>query len=115
MFLKAIIYVISIMIITMVMILIGHYKDKTLHIELANRLYRKCSAAVVDYLKKNETASLSDIKKCISGITASVFWSRKKLGVTKPEKFAETVADNMVKQGVIVEVEKVGKKVYKLK
>lgn len=112
---KIIIYVISVMILTMVLILIGHYKDKTLNIELANRLYRKCAKAVVDYLKDNETATLSDIKKAITGITASVFWSRKKLGVTKPAQFAETVAANLLNQNIIIEVNNNNKKVFRLK
>lgn len=111
---KIFIYVASVMIITMIIFLIGYYKEKTLPIELTNNLYRKCANAVIDYLKSNNTASIIEIKKSITGVTASVFWSRKKLGVTKPAQFAESVVSNLIKQGIIVEIDVNNKKMYKL-
>lgn len=111
---KIFIYVASVMIITMVIFLIGYYKEKTLPIELTNNLYRKCANVVIDYLKSNNTASIIEIKKSITGVTASVFWSRKKLGVTKPAQFAESVVNNLIKQGIIVEIDVNNKKMYKL-
>jgi len=111
---KIFIYVVSVMIITMVIYLIGYYKEKTLPLELTNNLYRKCAKVVVDYLEVNNTASISEIKKSITGITASVFWSKKKLGVTKPAQFAENIVSNLIKQGIIAEVDINNKKMYKL-
>lgn len=112
---KVFIYVITIMLLTMVVVIINHHKDKTLHVELADMLYRKCASAVLDYLNINDTASVVEIKKCISGITASVFWSREKLSVTMPDEFAETVVSNLVMQGYLKESESINEKLYKLK
>ncbi len=112
---KYIFYFISIIVVTMLMMIIGHFKERTLPIELANRLYRKCSKVIIDYLKEHNKANINDIKKCITNISVSVFWSRKKLKVTNPAHFAEQIVQNLIKDGKLQLVDgKDNKRVYML-
>jgi hypothetical protein len=58
---------------------------------------------------------MNQIKKCISDITVSVFWSRKKLKVTNPTQFSELIVQNLLKEGKLQLVEgKDNKKTYML-
>lgn len=112
---KLFIYMAAAMVLIRALMIIEYYRDKTIDLELQKKLYRKCAGAVMDYLNKNATASFSEIKDFISGLSTSVFWCNKKLGVDKPEAFTETVISNLLKQGYISESVDNSVKLYSLK
>jgi hypothetical protein len=98
----------------MLLIYAGYMKEKTLPFELTNRLYKKCSKKIQEYLSEEKEASLIDLKKCIKDVQASVYWSRKKVSVTNPDQFVEYVTENMMKQGLLNAKQQSGKKLYYL-
>lgn len=109
---KYILYVLVTTIITMLLIYAGYVKEKTLPYELTNKLYKKCSKKISEFLLNNQGATLADLKKCISGVQASVIWSRQKVKVTKPDQFIDYIIENMIKQGKLELKQQNGKKLY---
>lgn len=112
---KYIIYILSIMVLTMLMIFVGYIKEKRLPYELTAKLYKKCSKKIYDFLLKNQCATINDLKKCIKDVHASVLWSRRKVKVTNPNQFIDFIIENMIKQGKLDIKQENGKKLYCLK
>ncbi|HYE11289.1 MAG TPA: hypothetical protein VEF53_14025 [Patescibacteria group bacterium] len=111
---KYVLYVLLTTVLTMLLIYAGYMKEKTLPFELTNRLFKKCSKKIHEYLSENEEASIIDLKKCIKDVRASVYWSRKKVSVTNPDQFIEVVTENMMKQGLLKARQQNGKILYYL-
>lgn len=112
---KYVLYILSIAVITMALIYVGSIKDRMLPVELTNKLYRKCRQKILDYLSSHECISASQARNLISDVTASVIWSRKRIGVTNPVRFGRYVLDRLVKEDKIKEDISQNKKVYRLK
>ena len=80
--------------------------------DMARILISRCGNRIIKYLKKHEIITLSEVAKQIDGVTAKEFWSRKRLTVMEPEKFAVQVVQFLVEQQYI---ESAGDKCYRLK
>lgn len=80
--------------------------------DLSHNLLNACGSKVVRYLKKHDTITLKEMADVIADTTAGQFWSRKKLKVQDPRKFAKTVAEYLEDQQYI---EPVSKDTYRLK
>lgn len=110
-----VLYFISIILITMFLVLVGYFKEKSLPIELTNRLYRKCKKIVIENIKQNNKLTMNDIKKSIKGTTASVFWSRKKVQVTDTTLFSQRIIEKLIEEKIVMVVEEAkNKKFYAL-
>lgn len=80
--------------------------------DLTRILLNRCGNKVVKYLKKHETMTEAEMARAIKGVTASEFWSKKRLMVQNPEKFVHEVIFFLLDQQYI---EAVSKKEYRLK
>ena len=69
--------------------------------DLSRILISRCSNKVLKYLKKNGTITRDEVAKQIDGVVASEFWSRKRLSVQDPKKFAFQVIDFLLDQQYI--------------
>ena len=80
--------------------------------DLTRILLSRCGSKVVGHLKKYGTVTEAEIVRLINGVTAGEFWSRKRLTVQEPEKFAGQVIRFLLDQQYI---ESAGGKTYRLK
>jgi hypothetical protein len=96
----------------MVLIYIGMIKEKTLPAELTNKLYKKCAARIMKFLKLNEYAVMSDIHKCVKDTTAFVLWSKKRVKVNNPVQFSDYVMERLYREGKISVRFKGNNKIY---
>ena len=80
--------------------------------DLSRILLNRCGNKVVKYLKKHKTISEAEVARQIDGISASEFWSRKRLKVQQPKKFAKQVISFLLDQQYI---ESAGGEGYRLK
>lgn len=101
---RYVLYIISIILITMFLIYLGYMKEKDLTRNLINKLYAKCRQKILKQLKTRDQLTALEIRNLISDVTASVIWSRKRLGVTKPVQFTNSLIKGMLKDGKIIEV-----------
>ena len=69
--------------------------------DLTRMLLSKCGRRVINYLKKHEIITLAEIARQIDGVKVGQFWSRKRLTVMEPEKFAGQVAEFLLDQQYI--------------
>lgn len=61
----------------------------------------KCEKKLRLYLKKNDSISRQEAAKLLEGTAVSLFYSRKKLGVTDGDAFSEALLERMEKRGVL--------------
>lgn len=80
--------------------------------DLSRILLNRCGNKVVKYLKKHKTITEAEVARQIDGITASEFWSKKRLKVQQPKKFAKQVVAFLIDQQYI---ESAGQDGYRLK
>ena len=80
--------------------------------DLGRILLVRCGRRVLSYLKKHETITLEEITQQITGVKAGQFWSRKRLTVVEPEKFAGQVVEFLLDQQYIQPAQDKG---YRLK
>ncbi|MBS7223987.1 MAG: hypothetical protein KH050_01415 [Clostridiaceae bacterium] len=99
-------------VVTAILYIWGLRKSMYQQQDLTRVLYNRCGNKVIQYLKKHETVSEEEISHLIDGVTASEFWSRKRLTVQEPRKFAGQVITFLLDQQYI---EPAGRKTYRLK
>lgn len=100
-----ILYILSVAIITMLLIYLGIIKEKGLPVELAKKLYAKCEKKVMKHLEKNSSITIPEIRQLIQNETASVIWSRKRLGVTDPKNFVKTLVNHLLAEDKIERID----------
>ncbi len=98
--------------VTAVLYVWGLQKSMGQSADLSRILLNRCGNKVVSYLRRHETITTAEIAREIQGIKAGEFWSKKRLVVQDPKKFANQVADFLLDQQYIEQVSK-GK--YRLK
>jgi len=108
---KYIIYIISVALITMLLIYVGYIKESLLPKELINILFKKSKKKILAYLQNNKSANLLELQEVIKDVKGRVWWSKKQVKVTEPEKFVDLVIDDLYKSGIISIDFKGGKKV----
>lgn len=111
---RYILYIIGVALVTMFLIYLGYMKERNLTATLVTRLYGKCRQKVLKKLQVTSELSAIDIRNLILDVTASVLWSRKKLGVTNPVQFTNYLIDSMIKDGKIIEIKDGKKRAYKI-
>lgn len=74
--------------------------------DLTRILLNRCSNKVIKYLKKHDTITRNQVAEQIDGVVASEFWSRKRLSVSDPKKFASQVIDFLLDQQYIESTDK---------
>ncbi|MGM9629344.1 hypothetical protein [Butyricicoccus sp.] len=99
-------------VVTAVLYVWGLKKSMSQQEDLARMLLSKCGRRVLKYLKKHETITLAEIARQIDGVKVGQAWSRKRLTVMEPEKFAAQVAEFLLDQQYIQPAEGKG---YRLK
>ena len=98
--------------VTAVLYVWGLRKSMDQSADLTRILLSRCGNKVVGYLKKHGTVTEAEIVRLIDGVTAGEFWSRKRLTVQEPKKFAGQVIRFLMDQQYI---ESTGGKSYRLK
>lgn len=99
-------------VVTAVLYVWGLQKSMGQSADLSRILLNRCGNKVVHYLRGHETITTAEIAREIQGIKAGEFWSKKRLVVQDPKKFANQVADFLLDQQYI---ELVSKGKYRLK
>ena len=64
----------------------------------------KSAGKVVNYLKKNEEITLSQMAQLCTGVKAGQFWSRQRAMVQNSKTFAPKLAQYMVEQLLLKKV-----------
>ena len=82
----------------------GLKKSYTQSADLERMLLRKCAGKVVNYLKKNEEITLSQMAQLCTGVKAGQFWSRQRAMVQNSKTFAPKLAQYMVEQLLLKKV-----------
>ena len=90
----------------------GLKKSYTQGADLERILLSKSAGKVVNYLKKNEEITLSQMAQLCTGVKAGQFWSRQSAMVQNPKTFAPKLAQYMVEQLLL---EKVSNGRYRLR
>ena len=90
----------------------GLKKSYTQGADLERILLSKSAGKVVNYLKKNEEITLSQMAQLCTGVKAGQFWSRQRAMVQNPKTFAPKLAQYMVEQLLL---EKVSNGRYRLR
>lgn len=90
----------------------GLKKSYTQGADLERILLSKSAGNVVNYLKKNEEITLSQMAQLCTGVKAGQFWSRQRAMVQNPKTFAPKLAQYMVEQLLL---EKVSNGRYRLR
>ena len=80
--------------------------------DLNRILLNRCGNKVLKYLKKHKEITKAQVAEQINGVTASEFWSKNRLKVQDPKKFAQNVIDFLLDQQFI---ESAGSNRFKLK
>ena len=81
----------------------GLKKSYTQSADLERILLSKSAGKVVNYLKKNEEITLSQMAQLCTGVKAGQFWSRQRAMVQNPKAFAPKLAQYMVEQLLLEE------------
>lgn len=82
----------------------GLKKSYTQSADLERILLSKSAGKVVNYLKKNEEITLSQMAQLCTGVKAGQFWSRQRAMVQNPKTFASKLAQYMVEQLLLKKV-----------
>ena len=82
----------------------GLKKSYTQSAYLERILLSKSAGKVVNYLKKNEEITLSQMAQLCTGVKAGQFWSRQRAMVQNPKTFAPKLAQYMVEQLLLKKV-----------
>ena len=80
--------------------------------DLSRQLLHRCGSKVIRYLKKHDTITKKETARLIGGVTAKQFWSRGRLVVAEPDRFAGEVLEFLLDQQYI---QPVGNGRYRLK
>jgi len=99
-------------VVTAILYVWGLRKSIEQEADLSRILLSRCGNKVVKHLKTHDTVTEAEIEKLIDGVAAGEFWSRKKLTVQEPEKFAGEVTAFLLDQQYI---EQESKGTYRLK
>lgn len=68
---------------------------------LSAMLVGKCEKKIRKYLRQNDTISLKEAGTLLEGTAVSLFYSRKKLGVTDGKLFGGQLLTQMVHRGIL--------------
>ncbi|WP_057979256.1 hypothetical protein [Caloramator mitchellensis] len=98
---KYILYIISVALITMVLIYVGYIKESLLPKELINVLLKKSKKKILSYLQNKKSANILELQDIIKDVKGRVWWSKRQVKVTEPEKFVDLVIDDLYKNGLI--------------
>ena len=82
----------------------GLKKSYTQSADLERILLSKSAGKVVNYLKKNEEITLSQMAQLCTGVKAGQFWSRQRAMVQNPKTFAPKLTQYMVEQLLLKKV-----------
>lgn len=82
----------------------GFVKSQRQEEELYSTLMRKCRAIVIKEFRKEKILSHKELSKLITGVKASLFWSKKKIIVDKPETVLDIILKEMIEKGDIKEL-----------
>ncbi len=93
----------------------GLNKASTQESDLMESLFIKGASRVKKHLKKSGVITQKEIEQEVTGIKATLFYSRKRVAVTNPKEFAKKLAEYMQNQNVIEPGEAGGRKGYVLK
>ena len=80
------------------------FRSYTQSADLERILLSKSAGKVVNYLKKNEEITLSQMAQLCTGVKAGQFWSRQRAMVQNPKTFAPKLAQYMVEQLLLKKV-----------
>lgn len=101
--------------VTAILYMIGLKKKMGEDQELAQKLLNNASLKVIDYLKIEGEASMTDIDRIIKGVRAKNFYSQKTAIIIDSKEFKYQLVDFMMKNGFLIqEKDNKGKTVYKL-
>lgn len=81
----------------------GLKKSYTQSADLERILFSKSAGKVVNYLKKNQEITLSQMARLCTGVKAGQFWSRRRATIQNPKAFAPQLAQYMVEQLLLEE------------
>lgn len=93
----------------------GLNKANTQDAELMESLFIKGASKVRKHLKHSGVITLKEIEQEVTGIKASLFYSRKRVAVTNSREFAKKLVEYMQGQNQIEPGEAGGRKGYVLK
>lgn len=84
----------------------GIIKENRKEKELLANLFNNCQRKIMKQFETHQVLSKTDLINIIRGTKAGLFWSRKKLQVTQPEKIIDAIVADMVGKEFIVEEKK---------
>lgn len=113
--LKVVGYIWIFAIITICLYLWGMMKSRNKEQELLRSLYTKGANEVVKILKKNDSMTKKELERQISGISASLFYSKTKAIVQNPSSFIDGLLKEMMEEDIIYIEKQKGANRYKLK
>jgi|SRR5690554_2378122 len=90
----------------------GYVKQQRKNQELLARLHKNIEAKILKEFSGKEVLTVQEIEDLLTGVTASLFWSTKKIKVTDPGVVANNVLEDLKHKGMI---EMYGHGQYKLK
>lgn len=79
----------------------GLLKSRKEQQQLTEMLIRKCRRIIRKKLKQEKTITVCQAAQAIEGVTVSLFYSRKRFGVTDATLFARQMLDQMQQEGQI--------------
>lgn len=102
--LETILGILAFAVVIAVLYVCGLKKSYTQSADLERILLSKSAGKVVNYLKKNEEITLSQMAQLCTGVKAGQFWSRQRAMVQNPKTFAPKLAQYMVEQLLLKKV-----------
>lgn len=93
----------------------GLYKTQRQGQDLSNLLSSKGVSAIQKALKKNGKMTRRELEDTVKDLTAGQPFSGKRLGVTDPRQFVDSLLPYMIRQHLITEVKENNKIYYLLR
>lgn len=107
-------YVLLFMLATMLIYGWGLWKTARQGADLSRQLYAKARSRVKKALKREKVLDRKRLLQVIDGLTASQPFSAKRMGITDPELFLDTLLEYMLTQKDILREKNSGKICYRL-
>lgn len=112
--LEMIVGILLVAIATAILYVWGLKKSLTQKDDLIQILSLKGERKVIQFLKKNNQITCTQVEKEVTKISSSQFYSKRKAVVTDPKTFSKDLLAKMLDKGAIKEEMDRGKKIYKL-
>lgn len=93
----------------------GLWRTSRQNQDLSNLLSAKGISKVKKALKKNGIMTKRELKEAVKDLTASQPFNSKRLGVTDPDRFLDSILPYMIRQRMITETRKGNEKAYQLR